>query len=175
MRQRRFVGRASSVGGRVSGRPSTADEVSRGSGSRFPSAPWLRKVAAPRIECKVCLFFPNAAVILEIQRQGGERVEEQATDRMDFLMQSGDPIGLRRLGESLVLEGLPAHGARRTVVKLTLQEATGVSAKGRICGVAEAAAVARGSGSDKGQPASDFRAVDGEDESSGSSLEQEFG
>lgn len=74
-----------------------------------------------------------------------------------------------------MLEGSPAHGARRTVVKVTLQEATGVSAKGRICGVAEAAAVARGSGSDKGQPASDFRAVDGEDESSGSSLEQEFG
>ena len=72
-----------------------------------------------------------------------------------------------------MLEGSPAHGARRTVVKVTLQEATGVSAKGRICGVAEAAAVARGSGSDKGQPASDFRAVDGEDESSGSSLEQE--
>ena len=31
------------------------------------------------------------------------------------------------------------------MVKVTLQEAMGVSAKGRICGVAEAAAVTRGS------------------------------
>ncbi|XBI08980.1 hypothetical protein VPH35_136634 [Triticum aestivum] len=106
MRQRRFVGQASSVGRWVSRRPSTADEVSRGSGSRFPSAPWLRKVAAPCIECKVCLFCPNAAVILEIQKQGGERVEEQATDRM-------------------------AHAIRRSNL---IEEVGGDSSAGRVAG-----------------------------------------
>ncbi|XBJ26592.1 hypothetical protein VPH35_003981 [Triticum aestivum] len=65
------------------------NEVSRGSGSRFLSNLWLRKVDAPWIQCKVSLFFPNAAVILELQKQGREWTNTRPK-AMDFLLQSGD-------------------------------------------------------------------------------------
>ncbi|KAF7008412.1 hypothetical protein CFC21_023170 [Triticum aestivum] len=51
---------------------------------------------------------------------------------------------IEEVGESLVLEGIPSHGTRRTVVEVALQEAIGVSAKGWICGAAKAV-VRRGS------------------------------
>ena len=77
------------------------------------------------------------------QRRRGEREreEEQATRRaMEFLMQPVHrPTIFEEVGKSLVPEGSPAFGTRRTVVEVVLHEGIVLSGDERVCPASGAA------------------------------------